>query len=711
MLPARRSKVALVERVAAWSVRHRGVAVAGWLLVVLLAVLAGALAGQGASARDPGESGVAGEVLDRQRTYAPVRENVLVEGAGTEDLVAALRGSGAVTELTTTGGTPSLVTFHVAGPDDRIAGNYDTVVRVVSEVSSRHPDTRFSQAGDRSLAKAVDQAVKDDFQRSELISLPITVLILLVVFGSLIAASVPLLLAGTTVVAAFGLLGLVGTWVPVNSATSSMILLIGIAVGIDYSLFYLRREREERAAGRSVAEALRISARTSGRVVLVAGLTVMLCVAGLLFTGLDNFRGLTVGTALVVGLAVLGSVTALPALLSLLGPWVDRVRVPFLRRTHVRESRLWTAVARVVVRRPWLWGGLAALSLVVLTIPALDMRLQDAGAVNSLPRTVAAVDGAIRMQEAFPGTPTPAQVVLWGQVDDVDVAALRREIAASGGLLHEPLTAARVDSALVVRVPLAGTGTDDLSNRALEHLRSQALPAAFGDVPGVSYAVSGKTAFAHDFTAQIRSTTPLVFGFVLLLAFVLLVVAFRALAIPLISIGLNVLSIGAAYGVLTWVFQDGHLESALGFTSYGGVVGWLPLFMFVLLFGLSMDYHIFILSRIRERWFGGADARAAVVGGVGSSAGVVTSAAVIMTAVFAVFVTLSAIEYKMLGVGMAVAILVDATVVRGVLLPAAMAVLGERAWVLPGGLGRFSHVPRLAGGASPQPVAARLGSG
>ncbi|MFD9698254.1 MMPL family transporter [Lentzea sp. NPDC059081] len=711
MLPGHRSDVALVERVAAWSVRHRGLAVAGWLLLVLLAVLVGALSGDGASARDPGESGRAAEVLDQQRSYAPVRENVLVEGAGTDDLVTALRGSGAVTELSVSGETPSLVTFHLAGPDAEVAAHYDTVVRLVAEASSRHPDTRFSQAGDRSLAKAVDQAIKDDFQRSELISLPITVLILLVVFGALVAASVPLLLAGTTVAAAFGLLGLVGTWIPVNSATSSMILLIGVAVGIDYSLFYLRREREERAAGRSVAEALRISARTSGRVVLVSGLTVVLCVAGLLFTGLANFRGLTVGTVLVVGLAVVGSVTALPAVLSLLGHRVDGVRVPFLRRTHPRESRLWTAVARVVVRRPWLWGGLAVLSLLVLAVPALGMRLQDAGATNSLPRSVAAVDGAIRMQEAFPGTPTPAQVVLSGRGDDVDVSALRREIASSGGLLHEPLTAARVDSALVLRVPLAGTGTDDLSNRAMEHLRTKALPAAFGDVPGVSFAVSGRTAFAYDFTAQVRATTPLVFGFVLLLAFVLLVVAFRALAIPLISIGLNVLSIGAAYGVLTWVFQDGHLESVLGFTSYGGVVGWLPLFMFVLLFGLSMDYHIFILSRIRERWSGGADARAAIVGGVGGSAGVVTSAAVIMTAVFAVFVTLSAIEYKMLGVGMAVAILVDATLVRGVLLPAAMAVLGERAWVLPGGLGRFSHVPGLAAGPSRQRAAARLGAG
>jgi RND superfamily putative drug exporter len=236
---------------------------------------------------------------------------------------------------------------------------------------------------------------------------------------------------------------------------------------------------------------------------------------------------------------------------------------------------------------------------------------------------------------------------------------------------------------LVARVPLAGSGTDALSNHALGTLRDTALPATLGKVEGIDYAVAGRTAFAHDFADKLSSRTPIVFAFVLLLAFLLLAVAFRSLVVPVVSIALNLLSIGAAYGALTWVFQDGHLSGALDFTPYGGVVGWLPLFMFVLLFGLSMDYHIFILSRIRERWSGGADAREAIVGGIAGSAGVVTSAAVIMTAVFTIFVTLSAIEYKMLGVGMAVAILIDATIVRGVLLPAVMSLLGPRTWILP----------------------------
>lgn len=710
-----RVRTPLVERVVGWSIRRRGRVVVGWLVLVVLAILvSGAISGGDARAHDPGESGRAQQVLRDQPSYEPKIENVLIQArqpggplfaddpalrAALQDLLATLgRSPGAVSGLRSPLDNPQqvskdrrsgLVTFFVAGPNNQMTRHYHAVTAAVEQVTVRHPSVRLAQAGDRSLDHAVDDSVQSDFHRSETISLPVTAVILLLVFGSLVAASVPLLLAAATVAATFGLMGVVGTWVPVNSAASSMILLVGVAVSVDYALFYLRREREERAAGRDIAQALRTSARTSGRVVVVSGLTVMLCVAGLLFTGLDNFRGLAAGTAMIVALAVLASVTLLPALLALLGQRVEAVRLPFLgrRRTQARPSRLWLGVARTVVRRPLLWGGAAAVLLLVMAAPALGIRLQDAGPTNSLPRSVAAVDGAVRMQQAFPGAPTPAKVVISGPVDDAALAAvvdrLHGEIAASGGLLNEPLSVTRIDQAVMVRVPLAGSGTDPQSNHALKDLRERVLPATVGQLPGVRYAVAGRTAFAYDFTHQVRRTMPMVFAFVLVLAFVLLAAAFRTWTVPLLSIVLNLLSIGAAYGVLTWVFQDGHLGSVLGFTSYGGVVGWLPLFMFVLLFGLSMDYHIFILSRIRERWSAGAPAWAATVDGVGASAGVVTSAAAIMTAVFSVFIVLSAIEYKMLGLGMAVAVLIDATIVRGVLLPAGMALLGEWAWGSP----------------------------
>jgi len=289
------------------------------------------------------------------------------------------------------------------------------------------------------------------------------------------------------------------------------------------------------------------------------------------------------------------------------------------------------------------------------------------------------------MQEAFPGAATPSRVVVW-RTDGgaVDGPAVRQAIDDLSRRVAGPVAVVTVDRDLVVRVPLPGGGTDATSNAALKSLRDDALPATLGKVDGVDYAVAGRTAFAHDFTDVVRDRGPLVYAFVLAMAFILLMLAFRSVAIPAVSILLNLLSIGAAYGVVTWVFQNGHLTSVLGFTSYGGVVDWQPLFMFVILFGLSMDYHIFILSRIRERWTAGATAQDAIVGGITTSAGVVSSAAVIMTGVFSVFITLGAIEYKMLGVGMAVAVIIDATVVRGVLLPAALALLGARAWTLPG---------------------------
>ncbi|ADI11405.1 MMPL domain-containing protein [Streptomyces bingchenggensis BCW-1] len=721
-------RAALVERVAGWSVRHRALAIAGWFALVVVAVLASAvMPGDTADSTDPGETGRAGQVLDAQQKYPAPQENVLVQARAqdaarpftespelrraTQDLVTTLRRTpGTVTavrsplerdgsRLVSKDGRSGLVTFTMAGAQKQWSEHYNAATTAVKTVQARHPQVRLAQAGDRSLSRVVDEGIKGDFKRAEFFSLPLTVVILLVVFGSLIAAAIPLLLAATTVVATFGFLQVLAHWVPVNSATSSMVLLIGVAVGVDYSLFYLRRAREERAAGHDVAEALRITARTSGRVVVVSGLTVMLCLVGLLFTGLDNFKGLTTGAVLVVGVAMVGSVTVLPALLAALGHRVDKARIPWVgrRRTAADQSRAWAAVARAVVRRPLVWGGSAALALLVLALPALGMRLQDAAVTDSLSRKVPTVDAAVRMQEAFPGAPSPASVVIWGKRDPgaVDSPAVRRAVeslhqraAASGGALNEPISATKVGRALVVRVPLASFGTDDAANRALETLRKRTLPAALGEAGGadgktdggIDYAVAGKTAFAYDFTNRITDRTPYVFAFVLLLAFVLLVVAFRSPAVALMSIVLNLLSIGAAYGVLTWVFQDGHLSSALDFTSYGGVVGWLPLFMFVILFGLSMDYHIFVLSRIRERRLAGEATREAVVGGVASGAGVVTSAAVIMTAAFSVFVVLSAIEYKMMGVGLAVAVLIDATLVRGVLLPAAITLLGRRSF-------------------------------
>jgi putative drug exporter of the RND superfamily len=692
----------ITERMAAWSLRHRWVAIGGWFGAVVLAVLvSGLMTGRDAHATDPGESGRAQTAQRRQDTVEPILESVLVQGPhlrpAAGELARTLPGTASTVAPD---GRSALVTFQIPINPTTYRQDYLDAVDKVAAVARRYPDTRVVQAGDRSLSLAVDSGVKGDFHQAEYFSFPLTVLILLVVFGALVAAAVPVLLALTTVAGTFGLLRILGHWVPVNSAASSIVLLIGVAVAVDYSLFYLRREREERAAGRSAADAVRAAGRTSGHAILISGLTVMLCVVGLMLTGLDNMRGVSLGALLVVGVAVIGSVTVLPGLLSILGVRVDAGRLPWLgRRTAATESRAWAAIARTVVRRPVLCGGAGAALLVLLALPALGLHLQDAAVTNSLPRSVPAVDNAVRLNQAFPGSATPAHVVIWSAAGaDVNTPELRTAIDALRTRVAGPVTVVPVDRQIVLRVPLAGSGTDRASERALARLRNQELPDTVGKVAGVDFAVAGRTAFAVDFAQAIRERLAWVVGFVVVFSLLLLTVAFRSPALAVVSVVLNLLSVGAAWGIVTWVFQDGHFGSVLGFTPYGGVVSWIPLFVFVLLFGLSMDYHIFVVSRVRER--DAADQRDRIVGGIATSAGVVTSAALIMTAVFSVFVTLSAIEYKMLGLGMAVAVIIDATLVRGVLLPAGLALID----IGPAATG----TPHAPAGTAPRRPAARV---
>jgi RND superfamily putative drug exporter len=717
----------VVERIAGWSARHRAIALIGWLLLVAGAVMIGnSLGTKNLNSYDPGEAGRAERVLSSPGVVQRATESVLIQEraggraiAGDPQARAAIRqvtvaleriprvatnvqsplapgGTGLATGghgLISGDGRSALVTFEVAGN----VNNADQIVasaqRAVVTVQAAHPGLRIAEAGEASVDRAINNVVGDDFRHAEVTSVPITLVLLLVVFGALIAAGIPLLLAGTAVATAISLLALPSRWLPIGSTTSSVVLLVGMAVGIDYSLFYLRREREERAAGASQAEALRTAAATSGRAIVVSGLTVMISLAGLFLTGIDVFTGIAIGTILVVGVAVIGSLTALPALLSLLGTWVDKGKIPFLgrRRTVARRSRFWNALVRRVVARPVLWGGTAALALVALAIPAFSMRLADPG-LHDLPTSVPVVRNLLAIQHSFPGGPAPAEVVVTGK--DLSGQPVRQAVAAlqgragTSGPLREPVTATLLahGRVLVVSVPLAGDGTNPTSISALETLRDRALPATLGKVGGISYAVAGNTASTHDFSARMHSRAPVVFAFVLGLAFLLLLLTFRTVTIPLMSIGLNLLSVGAAYGLLTLIFQDGHLSGLLGFSPYGGIVTWMPLFLFVLLFGLSMDYHVFILSRIRELRLRGWTTPQSITGGIAGSAGVVTSAAVIMVAVFSIFATLSLIEFKMFGVAMAAAVLIDATVVRGVLMPAAMSLLGERNWYLPGWL-------------------------
>jgi RND superfamily putative drug exporter len=714
----RRVRRPFTEAVAGWSVRHRKTAVFGWLIMVAVIFVAGqALGTKQVPVYDAGQSGQAEQALHRLGVTAPAVEDVLIQArapgrtfaadpamrrAAAQVATALARLPGAATgirsplgagnrALVSADGRSALVTFQVPGPADDQTDAVAPALRAVAAVQARHPDLRIAEGGDASEGRAINSLLGQGFRRAEATSIPITLVLLLLVFGALIAAGIPIVLAVTSVMTALSLLTVVSRWLPVGTNTSEVVLIIGMAVGVDYSLFYLRREREERAAGRDTREALRIAAATSGRAILVSGLTVMIALAGLFLSGYNVFSGIAIGTISVVGVAVLGSLTVLPALLSWLGRGADKGKIPFLgrRRTAARPSRAWAALARRVVARPVAWGGIAAIALLALAAPALGMRL--GSPTVDLPAGSPVLQTMNRVSAAFPQSPSPAMVVVTGHdvtgpaVLDAIGALQARAVAGGRGAIHPPVTAAPVAGgrALVIDVPLAGNGGDAASTGALLSLRDKVLPATLGQVRGISYAVTGDTAQARDDTSALHSATPIVVGFVVLFAFGLLLVAFRSVTLPLISILLNLISVAAGYGLITLIFQDGRLQGLLGYTSFGGIVGWIPLFMFVLLFGLSMDYHVFILSRVRELRSAGASTKDALVGGISSSAGVVTSAAVIMVAVFSILATLPIVDTKTLGVGLAAAVLIDATVVRGILLPALMALLGERCWYLP----------------------------
>ena len=467
-------------------------------------------------------------------------------------------------------------------------------------------------------------------------------------------------------------------------------LLIGLAVGVDYSMFYLKREREERAAGKSERAAIEAAAATSGHSVLISGFTVMVAMAGMFLTGDATFASFGMATILVVALAMLGSLTVLPALLSRLGDKVDRLRVPLVGRLRRDdgEGRIWGAIIDRVLRRPVLSVILAGGLLVALAAPALQLRMVKPG-VDTFPQSLPVVQTYNQMQQAFPGAAMPASVVVKApnvnapQVQDAIDRLHERALAT--GRMHEPITVAVNDDATVasISVPVEGNGTDAASMAALSVLRDEIVPETVASLPNTESGVTGMSAQWADSSDQMTSTLPIVVAFVLVFAFALMLVAFRSVVIAAKAVLLNLLSVAAAYGVLVLVFQHGIGQSWLGFGSTAGIDPVVPLMLFVILFGLSMDYHVLVLGRIRETFLKGASMDDAVSHGIKSTAGVITSAAIVMVAVFSVFATLSMLMFQQFGVGLATAILIDATIIRAVLLPATMKLLGDWNWYLP----------------------------
>jgi uncharacterized membrane protein YdfJ with MMPL/SSD domain len=713
----------LAARAGRWSAAHWKTATFGWIAFVLVAVVLGGAIGTKTLDDNegiPGESGRMERVLDKE-FQTPAGETVLIQSntlradspafrAAIDDVAGRMSSIPAVTNVQSplepgnadqisADGRSAIVTFDIRGDPEKAVDKIDPVIGAVDKAKAAHPELSIGSFGVATTDKEITDAVGKDLERAGLLSIPVTIAVLIVAFGALVAAGIPLLLALTAVIATMGLLAIPSQVWPVDGEnTSAVVLLIGLAVGVDYALFYLKREREERAAGRSESAALAAAAATSGRAVLVSGLTVMAAMSGMFLTGDKTFGSFAIATIMVVAIAVLGSLTVLPALLSRLGDRVNKVRVPLLHRLQrPGGGRGWSWILERVLRRPVVSVAVSAGILVALALPALGMKTVVPGA-EAFPKNLEAVQVYDRMQRAFPGEAEPAMVVVKApSVDDPQVAAAidnLRARALESGQVHKPVNVEINEARTVARIelPIEGSGSDQTSYAAISTLRGEIVPETVGSIDGVETGVTGSTAISKDFGDSMSSKAPLVFVFVLALAFILLLVSFRSIVIAVKAIVLNLLSVAAAFGVLVLVFQHGFAKDLLGFDYTGGVMAWLPVFLFVILFGLSMDYHVFILSRIREAYDGGMKTEDAIAHGIKTTAGVVTSAAIVMVFVFSIFGTMSLIMMKQFGVGLATAVLIDATIVRAVLLPATMKLLGDWNWYLPRWLG---WLPRI----------------
>jgi RND superfamily putative drug exporter len=709
----------IAARMGRWSARHWKTAVFGWLAFVFAAVVLGQQVGTKTIDQNDANVGQAHRADHMLRDAGfqadPQTEIILVQSktlhAGdpefhrvVNDVVATVKPfktiknlrspytAGHAAQISPDGHT-AMVEFDMRGNNKTATKHIETITSATTAVAKRDGGFYVGEAGSISSGKALNDMFNKQIAQAGERSIPVTLLVLLVVFGAVVAAGVPLLLALSAVLGTIGLVALPSHLVPMDQNVTAVLLLVGLAVGVDYSLFYLKREREERAAGKSHQAALEAAAATSGRSVLISGVTVMIAMAGMLFSGDKTYLSFGIGTMIVVAVAMLGSLTVLPALLSKLGDRVEKGRIPFLHRFRrpSGDNRFWSAILTPALKRPLISAIAATAVLVALALPALHIHTAQSG-LDSLPKGVATVATIDKIQKAFPGSATPALVAIKANTDSPAtvraIGELRREALASGQM-RGPIVVDVNRSHTVARVaiPLDGKGTDATSIAALKTLRNTILPATIGKLPNATYAVTGGTAASVDANSLLKSSWPLVFGFVLTFAFVLLLISFRSIVIAVKAIVLNLLSVGAAYGVLVAVFQNGWGAGLLNFRSNGGIAFWLPIFMFVILFGLSMDYHVFILSRVREAYDRGMKTEDAVAHGIKTTAGVVTSAAVVMVGVFSIFATLPILDMKEMGIGLAAAVLIDATIVRAVLLPATMKLLGDWNWYLPTWLG------------------------
>jgi putative drug exporter of the RND superfamily len=709
------------QALAGASARHPWRAVAAWVAVTVLAVVAvasllgGSLTTEGAPTNNP-ESERADDA--RLQAFPPNRENavsdivVIRSDTHTVDspqFAAFVRGFvdddeiGALARARTylDGGGSGLVSqdHHATIVPVALSSDDETEALVDKVEAVEGGAFAVTVTGEETLDQDFNDLSQEDLENGELkFGLPAALVILLLVFGAVVAGLVPVVMAIVAIVVALGLTALVAQEFELSVFVVNMLTGMGLALGIDYSLFVVSRYREERGRGRRELHAIEAAGATASRAVLFSGSAFVVAMFGMLLVPNSIMRSLAVGAILVGVVSVLAALTLLPAVLGLLGDRVDALRLPIVGRRSLEasnpEGRFWGAIVRRVLRRPAVSLALSAGLLVALALPVFGMDVGTSG-VSSLPDRFVSKQGFAALERDFPGTTTdPVQIVVSNaSAQDVSAAVveLRSRLAADPRFGPTERATSADGNVMLVTAPVEGDPDATRAVDAVRDLRNEVLPAVFADT-NAEVLVGGATSEDIDYFDSVIGPAPWVIALVLLLTFVLLTVVFRSVVVAGTAVGLNLLSVGAAYGLLVLVFQKGFGADLLGFQQTDTIEAWVPLFLFSVLFGLSMDYQVFLLSRIRERYDQSRDTTDAVTFGVSSTARIITGAAVIIVAVFLGFARGDLVMFQQMGFGVAVALLIDATIVRSVLLPSAMKLLGNANWYLPRWLGRL---PRL----------------
>ncbi len=570
--------------------------------------------------------------------------------------------------------------------DDPETGIVDVLDAV--EAADAAKDFDVTITGVNTLDHDFNELSESDLKNGELkFGLPAAMIVLILVFGALVAALIPMSVAILSIIVTVAISSVLGQFTSLSFFIVNMITAMGLALGIDYSLFVVSRYREERQKGLDKIEAIVATGGTSGKAVLFSGTSFVVALMGLLLVPNTILRSLALG-AIIVGLVTMtAAITLLPALLSLLGDRVNALRLPFVGRDHPAESPFWTRAVGAVVRRPATALAFGVLILIAAALPVLGLHTGTSG-VNSLPDDTFAKSGALALERHFPGVSTtaPAQVVISGDVtsDEVTeaISTLRASVADDPDFGPSQVQIAQNNEVALVSIPLVGDPDHSQARRGLERLRADLIPAAFGGTD-TTVVVGGTTAENTDYSDVINYWLPIVLAFVLGLSFILLTLVFRSVVLSATAVVLNLLSVGAAYGLLVLVFQRGAGADLLGFQQVERVEAWVPVFLFSVLFALSMDYHVFLLSRIRERYASTGDTVDSVVHGIAATGRIITGAALIIVVVFAGFAAGELVMFQQMGFGVAVALLLDATLIRMVIVPAVMTVLGPWNWYLP----------------------------